>query len=104
MQLHHTHELNTTSNPFETFDENIIMFLEHYQIRDFSFESLTAFLKAEYCAAKKTASLNLSYQEWAVKNDEYVSTVSSYFIYKNWLVQYAPEDSSSIVTLHWLNA
>ncbi|CAK2438094.1 conserved hypothetical protein [Vibrio crassostreae] len=100
MQLHHTHELNTSSNPFETFDENIIMFLEHYQIRDFSFESLAAFLKAEYCAAKKTTSLNISYQEWAAKNDEYVSTVSSYFIYKNWLVQYAPQDSSSIVTLH----
>ncbi|CAH6906107.1 conserved hypothetical protein [Vibrio crassostreae] len=100
MQLHHTHELNTTSNPFETFDENIIMFLEHYQILDFSFESLKSFLKAEYCAAKKTASLNLTYQEWASKNDEYVSTVSSYFIYKNWLMKYAPTESNQLVTLH----
>lgn len=100
MHQHYTDYLDATSNPFEGFDANIIMFLEQYKFEDYSYESLSGFLNAEYTEAKKAFEKEISYQDWVANNDEYVSTVSSYFIYKAWLARQASEESQGYVGLH----
>ncbi|MEF1336460.1 hypothetical protein REH81_06650 [Vibrio rotiferianus] len=89
-------EKETIQEAFKLFDLDVINYLEACNLTRFDYDALREFLQSEYNGGRECIGFAISYQEWAQKNDEYVSTVSAYFIYKGWLQRMEMEDSEEI--------